>query len=153
MNNGYMRGVLMRRERKTRHLGVYGVILNSQRDKILLIKKAKGPYVGLFDLPGGTPEFHESFEETLRREILEETGLTVKTCRQISALLNIERYNEIILRHVGIIYLVEAEGEIKEDSDGADSKGSIWIDIGSVKSDSCAPLVVKIVSLLKGELK
>lgn len=33
------------------YIGVYGIILNE--GKILLIKKARGPYKGMYDLPGG----------------------------------------------------------------------------------------------------
>lgn len=38
------------------HFGIYGIALNKNRDKILLVKKTRGPYTGLYDLPGGTPE-------------------------------------------------------------------------------------------------
>ena len=53
-------------------------------DKILLIKKARGPYTGLYDLPGGSQEKNETFEETLIREIKEETGLTLKSIEFVS---------------------------------------------------------------------
>ena len=42
---------------KHRHLGVYGLLI--ENDKILLIKKANGPYKGKLDLPGGSIKFLE----------------------------------------------------------------------------------------------
>lgn len=57
------------------HFGVYGVCI--ERGAVLTIRKARGPYTGLLDLPGGTPEADESHEETLRRELLEETAGTI----------------------------------------------------------------------------
>ncbi|MFA7204560.1 MAG: NUDIX domain-containing protein [Candidatus Caldatribacteriota bacterium] len=36
-----------------------------------------------WDLPGGTNEFGESLEDTLKREILEETGLEVKVLEML----------------------------------------------------------------------
>ena len=54
------------------HFGVYGSIVKD--GKILLIKKSRGPYTGLYDLPGGSQEQGESHLETLKREIMEETG-------------------------------------------------------------------------------
>ena len=36
------------------HKGVYGIIRKG--NQILLIRKARGPYTGLYDLPGGSPE-------------------------------------------------------------------------------------------------
>ena len=61
----------------TRHLGVYGVIIND--NKVLLIKKSRGAYTGQYDLPGGSIEHGEKPSETLKREIMEETGMVVKT--------------------------------------------------------------------------
>ncbi len=37
------------------YTGVYGVYI--QNAQILLIKKARGPYRGMYDLPGGGIEF------------------------------------------------------------------------------------------------
>lgn len=40
--------------KELKHLGAYGLLI--QNEKILLIKKATGPYQGKLDLPGGTIE-------------------------------------------------------------------------------------------------
>lgn len=48
-----------------KHLGVYALIIKD--DKILLIKKNGGPYHNQLDLPGGTIEFGETPEQTLKR--------------------------------------------------------------------------------------
>ncbi|WP_084362053.1 NUDIX hydrolase [Robertmurraya korlensis] len=57
---------------KTR-VGVYGIILNENRDQILLIRTIRGGYF----LPGGGIEETENHEECLHREMLEETGFLV----------------------------------------------------------------------------
>ena len=54
------------------HFGVYGVCL--QDGKLLCIEKTRGPYRHRFDLPGGSQEPGEGLTETLKREVLEETG-------------------------------------------------------------------------------
>ncbi len=36
----------------TTHLGVYGIVI--KEDKILLVKKSRGAYIGKYDLPGGS---------------------------------------------------------------------------------------------------
>ena len=47
-------------------------------DKILLIKRSTPPFVGYWALPGGRAERGELVEQTVVREVKEETGLDVK---------------------------------------------------------------------------
>lgn len=60
---------------KTRkfHLGIYAIIKDNEH--ILLVKKSRGPYLGLWDLPGGRPIHGETIFQTLQREVREETGI------------------------------------------------------------------------------
>ena len=46
-------------------------------DNALLIQRAKQPAKGLWSLPGGKVEWGETLETAARRELLEETALTV----------------------------------------------------------------------------
>lgn len=50
---------------KYTQLGVYGVLVKN--DKVLLIKKARGPHTGKWDFPGGSIEFGEEPYEALKR--------------------------------------------------------------------------------------
>lgn len=130
------------------HFGVYGVV--QSENGILVIKKSRGVYTGLFDLPGGTPEFQESFEETLKREMLEETNLVVKKCTLMFPLLSIKTFVDTALRHVGIIYLVDDfYGELKSDSDGEDSNGSVFIDLNAINEKCCTPFVCEVATKLR----
>lgn len=85
---------------KVQRYGAYGVIVEG--GKILLTLKKKGPYEGLWDLPGGQIEFGETPEEALHRELLEETALTAAHLE----LLTIATYTGGYFHHIGIIYLV-----------------------------------------------
>lgn len=51
--------------------------LDELAGRAVLRRKARGPYLGLLDLPGGSPVPGESPEETLRRELIEERGVCV----------------------------------------------------------------------------
>lgn len=57
-------------------LGVGAIIL--KRNAILLVERGRPPLKGLWSLPGGVLETGETLADGLRREILEETGLTVR---------------------------------------------------------------------------
>lgn len=55
-----------------------GGILRDSAGRLLLVQRAHDPGRGLWSLPGGRVEPGESDPEAVRREILEETGLTVR---------------------------------------------------------------------------
>ena len=59
------------------HIGVYGICIED--NKLLCIKKARGPYKNRFDLPGGSQKENEGLTETLVREFREETGYLVNS--------------------------------------------------------------------------
>ena len=133
---------------KISHFGVYGIILNPKDNTVLLIKKARGPYTGMLDLPGGSPEFNETLEETLCREVSEETGLQVQQCKQLQSILNIGKYKELLLRHIGIIYFVNATGRLKKTTDFQDSNDCKWVNIQEISKLNCTPFAKKIEAIL-----
>ena len=55
------------------HIGIYGICIKD--NKLLCIKKVRGPYKNRFDLPGGSQKENEGLTETLAREFREETGI------------------------------------------------------------------------------
>ena len=59
-------------------LGCSAVIFDEAREKVLLTKRSDN---GLWCLPGGGVDPGESVEETILREVQEETGLTVRMLR------------------------------------------------------------------------
>lgn len=65
--------------KRTTRIGVYGLIRNNNQVLLCRLSGEVVPhYQGWWTLPGGGMEFGEHPEETLVREVLEETGLTVR---------------------------------------------------------------------------
>jgi 8-oxo-dGTP diphosphatase len=52
-------------------------------DKILLIKRSTPPFIGYWALPGGRVDAGEKVEQTLVREVKEETGLDIKIVSKV----------------------------------------------------------------------
>ncbi|TVQ85530.1 MAG: NUDIX domain-containing protein [Micavibrio sp.] len=132
------------------HFGVYALIFNEEKDKVLLIKKARGPYTGMFDLPGGSPEPTELLEETLYREIKEETDCDVTHAVQIGGVSAKFHYRknsgeEAILRHLGVVYKTEIAGTPKVDADGEDSNGCVWLNICDLNNKNATPFVFEAI--------
>ncbi len=133
---------------ETRHLGVYGLIIND--NKVLLVKKARGAYTGKYDLPGGSIEHGEKPIETLKRELMEETGVQVASAMLIEAnsvVVNWLHHEKMEnMHHIGIIYKVDIEkGNIKTDADGLDSLGAIWMDFDELNQDNISSLTYEIL--------
>lgn len=68
------------------------VILN-QRGELLVARRALEPARGTLDLPGGFVDPGESIDEGCRREVLEETGATVKRMRYLFSQPNVYRFS------------------------------------------------------------
>jgi 8-oxo-dGTP diphosphatase len=58
-------------------------IIPFPHNKILLIKRSTPPFVGYWALPGGRVEPRETVEQTIVREVKEETGLDVAVVKKI----------------------------------------------------------------------
>ena len=59
-------------------------ILNS-KGELLVEKRKREPAKGMYDLPGGFADMRETAEQGVRREVLEETGLTVNHVQYMPA--------------------------------------------------------------------
>jgi mutator protein MutT len=58
-------------------------IIRFPHDRILLIKRATVPFKGFWALPGGRVDPGETVEQTVVREVKEETGLTVEIVSKV----------------------------------------------------------------------
>ena len=140
-------------EKKHTHIGAYGII--TKDNEIVLIRKGRGGYTGKLDLPGGGIEHTETPQETLVRELYEETGSTVidyELLDVLSANIVWEMAEDLYedLHHLGVIYNVKIKDNlIKEDPDGIDSLGANWYDIDTLNEEELTPFAKHAVKSLK----
>ena len=129
------------------HVGAYGFII--QDNKIALIRKARGGYTGRLDIPGGGIEHDETPVEALRRELMEEAGVTVKDYQLLKATSRTFQWQmeeNVIedLHHIGILYKVDVlEDTVKAEADGLDSNGCQFYDIQSLSSSEITPFALE----------
>ncbi|HMM22044.1 MAG TPA: NUDIX domain-containing protein [Selenomonadales bacterium] len=90
------------RDKKTIYFAVKALILNG--GDFLIMHKAEAEEA-VWELPGGRMEYGETAEETLAREVLEETGLGVVPIRVLDTWNCVYEMYQI----TGIIYLCKAQ--------------------------------------------
>ena len=90
--------------------------------RVLLVKRAKEPFLGWWDVPGGYLEYDEPPDEAARRELREETGYEIR----ITGLVGIysSRYGSDGQRTLDVIYLAEVKGG--EECPGSDAAAIGW---------------------------
>ena len=135
--------------------GVYGI--NIQDNKILLILKARGPYKGMYDLPGGRIEKDETPKEALKREFIEETGCEVNGlnfvgCNEYECEYFNDKNEKREFHHTGSYYVVSLlSNKIKEDPDGEDSLGAKFFDIQNIDeiqiSPIAKPMILRVINI------
>jgi len=131
------------------HVGVYGIYIKNA--KVLLIKKSRGPYEGMFDLPGGKIEKGETLEHALRREFIEEVGCEIKDLNFLSMNEYFCEYKtpkEVLLNfhHTGTYFTVSlSSDDIKVGADGEDSLGSQFVDIKDLDNVKIAPIAKPMI--------
>ena len=97
--------------------------------RFLLVRRGRAPAKGLFAFPGGRVEAGEDAETAIRRELLEETGLSagaVSLFREIT--IDGESGRRYLLK---VFRAAEVEGEMRE-GDDADHVG--WYTLGEMRS-------------------
>lgn len=96
--------------------------IKNPQGELLCVRRAKEPAKGTLDLPGGFVDMHESAEEAARREVKEETGLELKTCRYLFSIPNIYPYCGFDVHTVDMFFecLVDSFEQAKAEDDAAE---------------------------------
>lgn len=93
------------------------VIILNERNEVLLQKRHDGSW----GLPGGLMDLGESFEETAKREVFEETGLAVENLKLLNVFSGSEYYLKVqngdeLYSVTALYFTKEVSGELKADN-------------------------------------
>jgi len=103
-------------------------------NKILLVKRGQPPHQGDWALPGGFVEYGETSEAAAKREVQEETGITI----DLSAILGVYSDPDRDPRGhtVSVVFVGKmVSGQLQGGDDAADAK---WYDINDLHEEQLA---------------
>jgi NAD+ diphosphatase len=93
--------------------GAASAIVRDGDGRIALLRRAREPKKGMLTLPGGFVEPGESGEESLRREVEEETGLLLGPLTFLTALPNAYPYRDVLYLTLDLVYVADAVGGVE----------------------------------------
>ncbi|MFH0724887.1 MAG: NUDIX hydrolase [Pseudomonadota bacterium] len=106
-------------------LGVGAVVFKENR--VLLVQRGKSPALGQWAIPGGSVKLGETLQKAAEREIMEETGITIRAGAPIYQFESIEKDDTGQVHfHFVIIDLAATYigGDIRPGDDAADAR---WV--------------------------
>lgn len=96
-----------------------GILLKD--NQILLVQRKNEPFKGKWALPGGFVEYGEKTEDTVVREVFEETGLKTKICELAGVYSDPKR--DPRGHTITVVYILERSGgKLKAGDDASDVK-------------------------------
>lgn len=104
----------------------------NENDEMLVVRRAKEPALGTYDLPGGFCDMGETVEEGMRREIKEETGLEVQDIQYLFSSPNVYQYSGMGIHTLDMDYLVRVKGGRLAIQAADDAAEAFWIPINIV---------------------
>lgn len=99
---------------------------------VLLIKRGKPPRLGEWSLPGGAQELGETVFEAARREVMEETGVTIDDLRLIDVIDSIRRDAEDQVKFHFTLIDLAARWTGGEPMAGTDAMHAEWVPLERV---------------------
>ena len=109
------------------------VVFAVEGDKkyVLLIKRGRPPFEGMWALPGGFLDYDEELEDGVKRELEEETGLTGIELKQMKAYGGVNR--DPRHRTISVVFygITGRRHEVKGMDDAAEAK---WFPIDDLPS-------------------
>lgn len=101
-------------------------VLVWREEELLLIRRGRAPRLGQWSLPGGAQAVGETVFETAAREVLEETGLTVRPTEVVTVVDAITRDDAGAVHYHYTLVEVAAEWEAGEAAPNDDALEVRW---------------------------
>ncbi|MCC7167244.1 MAG: NUDIX hydrolase [Rhodospirillales bacterium] len=114
--------------------------------QVLLIQRGQPPRQGSWSLPGGLQHLGETVEEAVLREVLEETGLSVRLIGVAAVVDLIDRDDEAKIRHHYTVIDFTAEWAAGEARAGSDAADLCWADPDNLDRFALTPQAKGVIA-------
>jgi len=128
-------------------VGVGAVVMKD--GKVLLVKRGIDPNKGLWAIPGGSLKLGETLQEGAEREIMEETGITIKAKNPVYSFDFFERDGDGRIRFHYVIVDMIADYVGGEAQGADDALEARWVSQGELKDMDVSRNTLKIIDYLK----
>ena len=128
-------------------VGVGAVVMKD--GKVLLVKRGIDPNKGLWAIPGGSLKLGETLQEGAEREIMEETGITIKAKDPLYSFDFFERDGDGRIRFHYVIVDMIADYVGGEAQGADDALEARWVSQGELKEMDVSRNTLKIIDYLK----
>ena len=128
-------------------VGVGAVVIKD--GKVLLVKRGVDPKKGLWAIPGGSLKLGETLQEGAEREIMEETGITIRAKEPVYSFDFFERDDDGRVRFHYVIVDMMADyigGEVQGADDALEAR---WVSPDELKYLEVSRNTLKILDSLK----
>ncbi|MGY5853100.1 MAG: NUDIX hydrolase [Candidatus Thorarchaeota archaeon] len=119
---------------------------------VLLVRRDKDPSKGLWSIPGGGVEIGETLEDSLKREILEETGVYAEPVQFLGAFDYIREdddgkveYHFILIHYLARALTDETKAEFPEAEVG-------WFHLDSLPVEEMPEGIIELLHRFKSEI-
>jgi ADP-ribose pyrophosphatase len=126
--------------------GVGAVVI--REGKILLVKRATPPKIGLWAIPGGLIELGESLQAAAEREILEETGLKIRAREPVHTFDVIQKDERGAVRYHYILVDLAADYIEGEPAPGDDVSEARWLSADELRELPVSPHTLELLKKL-----
>ena len=124
-------------------VGVGAIVFHQER--VLLVKRGRPPNAGQWAIPGGRVRFGESLQQAAEREILEETGITIRAREPVYAfdVIQQDENNQCQLHYV--VVDLAADYLSGEPLAGDDASDAAWVSADELGSLPVNPLTLELL--------
>lgn len=111
-----------------------------RENRVLLVRRGRAPYAGLWSLPGGKTEGGETPRETARRELKEETGIEADV-EGVLDRVAVPAMGDATYR-LTVFYGRPTGGQLKA---GSDAETAEWVHLDEVEGRPMTPGTAELI--------